>query len=71
MSSLEIVLVVIVCILAVLHGAVFAPRLAAAAKEQRHDDRAKLLRVSISISMLNLVISFAVMVLAIGFGVSA
>jgi uncharacterized membrane protein len=69
-SVIEIVLVIIVCILAVLHGAVFAPRLAAAAKEQRHDDRTKLLRMSISISMLNLLLSFVVMVLAIGLGVS-
>jgi len=69
-SAVDIVLVIVVCVLAVLHGAVFAPRLAAAAKEQRHDDRAKLLRVSISISMLNLLLSLVVMVLAIGFGVS-
>ncbi|MEO6906456.1 MAG: DUF4149 domain-containing protein [Abditibacteriaceae bacterium] len=69
-SIIEIVLVVIVCVLAVLHGAVFAPRLAAAAREQRHDDRAKLLRLSISISMLNLLLSFVVMVLAIGFSLA-
>lgn len=69
-ANIEIALVVIVCILALLHGAVFAPRLAAAAREQRHDDRVKLLRISISISMLNLLLSFVVMVLAIGFSVS-
>lgn len=65
----EIALVVIVFILAILHGAIFAPRLSAAAREQRHDDRAKLLRLSVSISMLNLLLSFVVMVLAIGFAV--
>lgn len=64
-SLLEIVLVVVILILAGLHGLVFAPRLAAAAREQRHDDRARLLRLSISISMLNLLLSVIVMVLAI------
>lgn len=66
-AIVEIALVFIVCALAILHGAVFAPRLSAAAREQRHDDRAKLLRLSIGISMLNLLLSFVVMVLAIGF----
>jgi len=61
----EVALVVVVFILAELHGKVFAPRLAAAAREQRHEDRAKLLRASISISMLNLLLSFVVMILAI------
>lgn len=69
-SIIEIVLVVIVFALAVLHGEVFAPRLAAAARERRQDDRAKLLRLSISISMLNLLLSFVVMILAIGFTIS-
>lgn len=61
----EIGLVIVVLILAGLHGLVFAPRLAAAAREQRHDDRARLLRLSISISMMNLLLSIIVMVLAI------
>lgn len=64
-QGVEIALVVVVFILAELHGKVFAPRLAAAAREQRHDDRAKLLRTSISVSMLNLLLSFIVMILAI------
>jgi len=63
---IEIILVIAIGILAVMHGLFFAPRLAAAAKEQRHDDRAKLLRLSISVSMLNLLLSLGVMVLAIG-----
>lgn len=68
--GIEIVLVIVILILAMLHGLVFAPRLTAAAQEGRHDDRAKLLRLSIGISMLNLLLSFVVMVLAIGFSVS-
>ena len=68
--GIEIVLAIIIANLAVLHGLVFAPRLGAAARENRHDDRAKLLRLSIGISMLNLLLSFVVMILAIGFGVS-
>jgi uncharacterized membrane protein len=68
--AIEIFLAIIVAILAVLHGLVFAPRLGAAARENRHDDRAKLLRLSMGISMLNLLLSFVVMILAIGFSVS-
>jgi uncharacterized membrane protein len=64
-AIIEILLIIAVAILAVMHGKVFAPRLAAAAREQRHEDRAKLLRMSISISMLNLLLSFIVMILAV------
>lgn len=69
LSGVEIFLVIVILILAVLHGLVFAPRLSAAARENRHDERAKLLKLSIGISMLNLLLSFVVMILAIGFRV--
>lgn len=65
-ALIEVFLVIVVAILAGMHGKVFAPKLAAAAQEQRHEDRAKILRLSISISMLNLLLSFIVMILAIG-----
>ena len=65
-ALIEILLIIVVAILAGMHGKVFAPKLATAAREQRHEDRAKLLRLSISISMLNLLLSFVVMILAIG-----
>lgn len=61
-SLLEIVLAVVILILAGLHGLVFAPRLAAAVRE----DRTRLLRLSVGVSMLNLLLSVIVMVLATG-----
>jgi uncharacterized membrane protein len=66
-ALIEILLIIAVAVLAIMHGKVFAPRLAAAAREQRHEERARLLRLSISISMLNLLLSFIMMIFAIGF----
>lgn len=62
----EIALIVFVCAISELHALVFAPRLGAAARSGNEIVRRKTLRVSIGVSVLNLVFSFVIAILAIG-----
>jgi uncharacterized membrane protein len=64
-AGIEIALIVLVLVLSELHARVFAPRLGQAARSGNETARRQALRVSISISMLNLALSAAVAVLAI------
>lgn len=62
----EIALIVVVFVLSELHALVLAPRLGAAARSGNEIARKKSLRVSVSVSMLNLLLSLVVAILAIG-----
>ena len=62
----EIALIVLVMALSEMHALVFAPRLGVAARSGDELARKKALRVSISVSMINLLFSFVIAVLAIG-----
>lgn len=62
----EIALIILVFVLSELHALVFAPRLGAAARSGDEVARKKTLRISISVSMLNLCLSFIIAILAIG-----
>jgi hypothetical protein len=64
-GGIEIALIVAVLVLSELHARVFAPRLGQAARGGNETARRQALRVSISVSMLNLVLSAVVAVLAI------
>ena len=61
----EIALIILVFVLSELHAQVFAPRLGQAARTGDEIARRKALRTSISVSMLNLVLSIFVAVLAL------
>jgi uncharacterized membrane protein len=63
--GIEIALIVVAFALAELHAQVFAPRLGMAARSGDEAARKKALRVSISVSMLNLVLSFTIAIMAI------
>jgi uncharacterized membrane protein len=65
LAMAEIILVALSFFLAELHANYYAPRLAQAAREQAHELRQRLLRVSISVSMLNLLLSVGIAVLAV------
>lgn len=62
-AIVEIGLILLVVFLSQLHARYYAPRLAQAARAQS-PDRAKLLRVSVGVSMLNLSLSVALVVLS-------
>ncbi len=62
----EIALIILVIALSELHALVFAPRLGVAARSGDQIARKKALRVSVSVSMMNLFLSLVVAVLAIG-----
>jgi len=61
----ETILVALSFLLAELHASYYAPRLAQAAREQAHELRQRLLRISISVSMFNLLLSVGIVVLAV------
>lgn len=61
----EIALVVLVFALSELHAQVFAPRLGQAARSGDENARRRALRTSVSISMLNLLLSLVIATLAI------
>jgi uncharacterized membrane protein len=61
----EVVLIVLVFILSEMHARIFAPRLGQAARSGDESARRRALRTSISVSMLNLVLSFVVAVVSI------
>jgi uncharacterized membrane protein len=65
LSVLEITLIIGILLLSELHARVYAPRLGEAARSSDETARRSALRVSISISMLNLALSAVVAVLAI------
>jgi uncharacterized membrane protein len=60
----ELGLIVLILFLSGLHGRVFAPRLAQAAREPQSVDNLRLQRVSVGGSMLNLILSMIVVVLS-------
>ncbi len=60
-----IALIVAAFVLAELHAQVFAPRLGKAARSGDETARAKALRVSISVSMVNLLLSFVIAIIAL------
>lgn len=62
---IEITLIFFILTLSELHARVLAPRLGAAARSDDVTKRQKVLRLSISVSMLNLLLSFIVAVLAL------
>lgn len=64
-GRLEIALIAVVCVLSELHARVFAPRLGAAARNGDETSLRKALSLSIGISMLNLLLSLVVAVLAL------
>jgi uncharacterized membrane protein len=64
-GGMEIALIVAVLVLSELHARVFAPRLGQAAGGGNETARRQALRISISVSMLNLVLSAVVAILAI------
>lgn len=61
----EIALIVFVAVLSELHARVFAPRLGQAARSGNEAARQSALRVSISVSMLNLLLSVVVAIIVI------
>jgi uncharacterized membrane protein len=63
--GIGIALIVVAFVLAELHAQVFAPRLGAAARSGDEPARKKALRVSIGISMLNLLLSFVIAIMSI------
>jgi uncharacterized membrane protein len=63
--GIEIALIVVAFALAELHAQVFAPRLGMAARSGDDAARKKALQVSISVSMLNLLLSFVIAIMAI------
>lgn len=60
----ELGLIVLVFVLSGLHGAVFAPRLAQMARDGKPADTLRLQRLSVGVSLLNLMLSAAVVVLS-------
>lgn len=64
-AQVEIALVVGVLVLSEMHAQVFAPRLGQAARSGNESARRHALRTSISVSMLNLLLSFVIAVLSI------
>lgn len=60
----ELSLILLILFLSGLYGRVFAPRLAQAAREPQPIDSVRLQRISIGVSLLNLLLSAAVGVLA-------
>lgn len=60
----EVATIALVCLLSELHAHFFAPRLAQAARNQKPIERLKLLRVSVGVSMLNLMLSVILVVLS-------
>lgn len=65
LGCIELTLIIIVLILSELHARVFAPRLGKASRAGDEVARSKALRISITVSMLNLLLSFAIASLAI------
>jgi uncharacterized membrane protein len=63
--QIEMALIVLISVLSELHARVFAPRLGLAARSGDETARQSALRVSIIVSMFNLLLSFAVAILAI------
>ena len=64
-SLLEITFIVLAIVLAELHAQIFAPRLGKASRSGDEVARKHALRISISISMLNLLLSFVIATMAI------
>jgi len=60
----ELGLIALIFLLSELHARFYAPRLAQAAREQKTVERLRLLRVSVGVSMLNLMLSAVVVVLS-------
>jgi len=64
-AAVEIALILVVLILSEMHARVFVPRLGQAARSGDETLRQKTLRVSISVSMLDLLVSFIIAIIAI------
>jgi uncharacterized membrane protein len=63
-ACIESICIVLALVLSELHARYFVPRLVRAAREQAHELRARLLRLSICASMLNLLLSAIALMLA-------
>lgn len=64
MAVAELALIGAVVLLSELHARFYAPRLAVAARERKMEERARLLRVSLGVSMVNLLASVGIVVLS-------
>jgi uncharacterized membrane protein len=64
MALAELGLILLILVLSGMHGRVYAPRLAQAARDDRPVDSLRLQRVSVGVSMLNLILSLSVAVLS-------
>ncbi len=63
-AQAELGLIVTVLVLSGLHGRVFAPRLARASQDSTPENRLRLQRVSVGLSMLSLLLSAGIVVLS-------
>lgn len=61
-ALLELGLIALIVVLSEMHARFYVPRLAAAARDGKMEERARLLRLSVGVSMVNLVCSAVVVV---------